>query len=114
MYEGTYWDLLANVGELTEALTQMAVGPTVLEEPVLQLPASPTLPSWDLYKPVLQPLPPLPQVCMPRHAMPCCAVPCRSVPFRAVLCCAVLSCALLCWTGLRHAILYLVLFLAAH
>ncbi len=62
VYEGTYWDLLANIGELTEALTQMAVGPTVLEEPVLQLPPSPTLPSWDTFKPVLQPLPPLPQV----------------------------------------------------
>lgn len=62
VYEGTYWDLLANIGELTEALTQMAVGPTVLEEPVLQLPPSPTLPPWDTFKPVLQPLPPLPQV----------------------------------------------------
>ncbi|KAL0050091.1 hypothetical protein WJX82_004313 [Trebouxia sp. C0006] len=61
VYEGTYWDLLANIGELTEALTQMAVGPTVLEEPVLQLPPSSTLPSWDNFKPVLQPLPPLPQ-----------------------------------------------------
>ncbi|KAL0042270.1 hypothetical protein WJX77_008145 [Trebouxia sp. C0004] len=62
VYEGTYWDLLANIGELTEALTQMAVGPTVLEEPVLQLPPPPTLPSWDTFKPVLQPLPPLPQL----------------------------------------------------
>lgn len=62
VYEGTYWDLLANLSELTEALTQMAVGPTVLEEPALQLPASPVLPSWDKFKPVLQPLPPLPQV----------------------------------------------------
>ena len=84
MYEGTYWDLLANIGELTEALTQMAVGPTVLEEPVLQLPPSPTLPSWDTFKPVLQPLPPLPQVL-------CCAV----------LCSAVLRCALLACAGLR-------------
>ncbi|KAL0041510.1 hypothetical protein WJX79_005750 [Trebouxia sp. C0005] len=62
VYEGSYWDLLANIGELTEALTQMAVGPTVLEEPVLHLPPSPTLPSWDTFKPVLQPLPPLPQL----------------------------------------------------
>ncbi|KAL3162911.1 hypothetical protein ABBQ32_009353 [Trebouxia sp. C0010 RCD-2024] len=62
VYEGTYWDLLANVGELTEALTQMAVGPAVLEEPALKLPAAPTLPSWDSFKPVLQPLPPLPQL----------------------------------------------------
>ena len=78
VYEGTYWDLLANIGELTEALTQMAVGPTVLEEPVLQLPPSPTLPSWDTFKPVLQPLPPLPQV---------------------------LWCAALCFAGLRWAAL---------
>ena len=85
VYEGTYWDLLANIGELTEALTQMAVGPTVLEEPVLQLPPSPTLPSWDTFKPVLQPLPPLPQVL-------CCAVLCC-----VVLCCGMLCCAALCW-----------------
>jgi len=93
VYEGTYWDLLANIGELTEALTQMAVGPTVLEEPVLQLPPSPTLPSWDTFKPVLQPLPPLPQVL-------CCAVLCC-----AVLCCDVLRCALLACVGLRCATL---------
>ncbi len=116
MYEGTYWDLLANIGELTEALTQMAVGPTVLEEPVLQLPPSSTLPSWDNFKPVLQPLPPLPQVrccalllwcaalcfaglrwaalCYPEYAVLCCAVLCCAVLCCAVLCCAVLHCAL--------------------
>ena len=90
VYEGTYWDLLANIGELTEALTQMAVGPTVLEEPVLQLPPSPTLPSWDTFKPVLQPLPPLPQVlCLARLRcatlnMQGAAVPCYAVLRRAV------------------------------
>jgi len=93
VYEGTYWDLLANIGELTEALTQMAVGPTVLEEPVLQLPPSPTLPSWDSFKPVLQPLPPLPQVL-------CCAVLRCAVLCCAVLCCDVMCCAALCWPAL--------------
>jgi hypothetical protein len=117
VYEGTYWDLLANIGELTEALTQMAVGRTVLEEPVLQLPPSSTLPSWDNFKPVLQPLPPLPQVrccallwcaalcfaglrwaalCYPEYAVLCCAVLCCAVLCCAVLCCAVLCCAVLC------------------
>ncbi len=103
MYEGTYWDLLANIGELTEALTQMAVGPTVLEEPVLQLPPSPTLPSWDTFKPVLQPLPPLPQVLC--CAVLCCAVLCCAVLCCAVLCCDVLRCALLACVGLRCATL---------
>lgn len=71
MYEGTYWDLLGSLGELSETLTQLSVGPAVLEEPVLQLPPSPTLPSWDTFKPVLQPLPPLPQVLY--YAFLCCA-----------------------------------------
>ena len=62
MYEGTYWDLLSNLNELMQALGQMAVGPAVLEEPELQLPLQPVLPAWDGFKPVLQPLPPLPQV----------------------------------------------------
>ena len=102
VYEGTYWELLANIGELTEALTQMAVGPAVLEEPVLKLPAAPTLPSWETYKPVLQPLPHLPQVCITLcHAelccaASCCAVPCHAVLCHAVLCCAALRCAMLC------------------
>ena len=78
VYEGTYWELLANIGELTEALTQMAVGPAVLEEPILRLPAAPTLPSWELFKPVLQPLPPLPQVYLLCCAAPPC--PCLSCP----------------------------------
>ncbi len=126
MYEGTYWDLLANIGELTEALTQMAVGRTVLEEPVLQLPPSSTLPSWDNFKPVLQPLPPLPQVrccallwcaalcfaglrwaalCYPEYAVLCCAVLCCAVLCCAVLCCAVLCCAVLCCAVLCCAVL---------
>ena len=91
VYEGTYWDLLGNLGELTEALNQMSVGPAVLEEPSLQLPPSPSLPSWDSFKPVLQPPPPLPQVW-------CCAVLRCAVCFlcctrscHAMLCCAVLQ-----------------------
>ena len=97
MYEGTYWELLANVGELTEALAQMAVGPAVLEEPVLKLPAAPTLPSWDTFKPVLQPLPPLPQfgitLC---RAVVCCAMLCCVASCCAWLRCAALRCAVLC------------------
>ena len=81
VYEGTYWDLLGNLGELSEALNQMSVGPTVLEEPSLQLPPSPSLPSWDSFKPVLQPQPPLPQV------------RCGAVLCCAVLCCAGMRCA---------------------
>ena len=93
MYEGTYWELLANVGELTEALAQMAVGPAVLEEPVVKLPAAPTLPSWDTFKPVLQPLPPLPQVGITLcRAVVCCAMLCC-----VASCCAWLRCAALCY-----------------
>ena len=62
VYEGTYWDLLGNLNELMLALSQMAVGPAVLAEPLLVLPLPPVLPAWDTFKPVLQPLPPLPQV----------------------------------------------------
>lgn len=90
VYEGTYWDLLANIGELTEALTQMAVGPTVLEEPVLQMPPYPTLPSWDTFKPLLQPLPPLPQVCKPRLIVHCTVL---------CLCCIVLYHATMCFAA---------------
>ena len=104
MYEGTYWDLLGNLGELTEALNQMSVGPTVLEEPALQLPPSPSLPSWDSFKPVLQPQPPLPQVL--RCAVLCCAASrCDALQVSASyaewqdglkLFCSVLYCAVLC------------------
>ena len=108
MYEGTYWELLANVGELTEALAQMAVGPAVLEEPVVKLPAAPTLPSWDTFKPVLQPLPPLPQVgimlCL------CCAVLCCAYNVLCMccavsMCCAMLGCDASCCALLRCAAL---------
>ena len=79
VYEGTYWDLLSNLNELMQALSQMAVGPAVLEEPELQLLPSPALPAWEAFKPVLQPLPPLPQASMPKSVLIMCnsKVDCR-------------------------------------
>lgn len=62
VYEGSYWELLANLNELSDILKRMSFAPKLLEEPVLILPEQPELPKWEEYKPVQLAAPGPPEV----------------------------------------------------
>ena len=44
VYEGSYWELMGDSDEMMEMLRKMARAPPLLEQPALDLPASPDLP----------------------------------------------------------------------
>lgn len=80
VYEGSYWQLLADAEELKAMLTRMAKAPPLMAEPVLVLPPPLELPSWDEFKPVLQPVPDtvhVPELVLPPFVKPPLLV-CRS------------------------------------
>ncbi|KAF6255522.1 hypothetical protein COO60DRAFT_203539 [Scenedesmus sp. NREL 46B-D3] len=60
VYEGSYWQLLGDLGEIEAMLSRMTRAPSLLDEPTLQLPPEPDLPKWEQFKPELVPLPEAP------------------------------------------------------
>lgn len=73
VYEGSYWQLLADAEELKAMLTRMAKAPPLMAEPALVLPPPLELPSWDEFKPVLQPVPDtvhMPELVLPPFVKP--------------------------------------------
>ncbi|GFR44718.1 hypothetical protein Agub_g6041 [Astrephomene gubernaculifera] len=72
VYEGSYWELMGDCDELADMLRKMSKAPALQDEPTLELPPPPELPSWDDFKPNLHLIPAPPT--MPPLKLP---------PFRA-------------------------------
>jgi hypothetical protein len=73
VYEGSYWQLLRDMDELLKVLTKLAAAPALITVPPLQLPATAPIPSWNDFKPTLQPVPQcaiLPELILPHFREP--------------------------------------------
>ncbi|EFJ42702.1 hypothetical protein VOLCADRAFT_97128 [Volvox carteri f. nagariensis] len=62
VYEGSYWELMGDCDELAEMLRKLSKAPALLEEPPLELPPPPELPSWEDFKPNLHLIPAAPSL----------------------------------------------------
>lgn len=57
VYEGSYWQLIADAEELRAMLLKLARAPAMLPMPKLVQPLPLELPGWDEFKPTLRPVP---------------------------------------------------------
>jgi hypothetical protein len=73
VYEGSYFQLLRDAEDLLTVLTKLASAPPLIKVPPLQLPAAAPAPTWNDFKPTLQPVPQcalLPELILPYFREP--------------------------------------------